>query len=1091
MSIGIRSNGKVPESDPVRIQAQPKDCIECAGGGITTLSLRLAKQLAGLPNERDGLSSLVDRMAAAGGEGFLREHTPDRRVEVGEFRIPKFKLSFGGSIKSVLEGIGVEAVFDPSRADLADVLEVDNSGDPRLYASDVYHKALIEVEEEGRNRGGRCHHDCSLRRRYICRRGWTSSLTIHPFAFFVVEESSGAVLFGGHRKASKKKSRAGEELPPCAAGLTSLALRLARTIQPKPAANGNLVFSPLSVYAAIALVAAGAAGDTLAELLATLGIASLDELDAALVGRLAAAADDLTFSSAVWHDATRASLTPAFRLAAFRSFNADTRAMDMRSREAVLEINAWVNDATNGLIESMIEDEKLPDDADVIVTNAIYFKGKWETPFKKRHTVTDKFHRLAGAGAVDARFMRDVSHCPRQHYIACHDGFKVLRLPYAAGAASPPPSIFSMCIFLPDSRDGLFDLLDTMTSSSSTHQFLQSKMPTKTVRVGEFMLPKFKLTFSDDIAGVLRGLGLNVTFTNGDFSNMVVEDGSGRKLTTNSVVHKAVIEVNKEGTEAAASTGGSLCTACPMRRPPVLVDFVADHPFAFFVVEETSGAVVFAGYVVDPSSSSLPALGEEDGGDDDDPQVDATMESTSTTANIFASFFCPAASPPPCPGLTELALRLARTIPPHDAADGNLVFSPLSVYAALALLAAGAAGDSLAELLAVLGSTSPDELTGIVRRHAGHALADQSGTGGPRVSFVSGVWHDKTRTLTPSFRNAAVKSFMAETRAADFRTKPGEAAKQINEWAKKATNNLIENIIDGGGGFSPETDIILANAIYFKGKWEDPFKKSLTITDKFHRLDGADAVDARFMCGSRHESHHIACHDGFKVLRLPYAAGGRQSSPAPSSIFSMCIFLPDEHDGLFDLLDKMASTPGFLQSKLPMTVVEVGKLMLPKFKLTFSGDMAGILHGLGLESTFTKNADLSKMVVDDGSGRRLTMNSVVHKAVIEVNEKGTKAAATAMEEMCSMDVLNPPPERVLVDFVADHPFAFFIIEETSGAVVFAGHVLDPSSTAGDLDDDDDDDDEDQHVGLMGCLRRILDRCCLAFFGFRSFVKFFF
>ncbi|KAF0897222.1 hypothetical protein E2562_034532 [Oryza meyeriana var. granulata] len=342
-------------------------------------------------------------------------------------------------------------------------------------------------------------------------------------------------------------------------------------------------------------------------------------------------------------------------------------------------------------------------------------------------------------------------------------------------------------------------------------------------------------------------------------------------------------------------------------------------------------------------------------------------------------------TPPSCAGLTELALRLARMIPATGDEGGNLVFSPLSVYAALALVATGAGGDTLSELLGVLGVASDDELDSRVGRLAGQALADRSSTGGPRVSFVSGVWHDMSRTLTPSFQYAAVRSFMAEARAVDFRK-------------------------------------------------------------QFHRLEGTD-VDARFMQSFRR--HYIACHDGFKVLRLPYEEGQPASPP---SLFSMCIFLPDARDGLRDLLDEIASTPAFLQANLPTKTVQVGEFMLPKFKLTFSDDIAGVLHGLGLEVTFSNKADFSTMVEDDGSGRTLSMKNLIHRAVIEVNEEGTEAAAITGGTMCGATMSKRPPP-VLVDFVADHPFAFFVIEETSGAVVFAGRVLDPSSTPGALDHD--------------------------------------
>jgi serpin B len=161
-----------------------------------------------------------------------------------------------------------------------------------------------------------------------------------------------------------------------------------------------------------------------------------------------------------------------------------------------------------------------------------------------------------------------------------------------------------MCIFLPDARDGLSWLTDRIASDP---HFVREHLPRDTVEVGDFRLPKFKLEFFTEMKNVLRDMGINEPFQMGkaDFSDMVVEDGAGRSLTLDKVIHKAVIEVNEEGTEAAAVTACfNYGQSCCYRPPPVLVDFVADHPFAFFVMEELSGAILFAGHVLDPSKES-------------------------------------------------------------------------------------------------------------------------------------------------------------------------------------------------------------------------------------------------------------------------------------------------------------------------------------------------------------------------------------------------------------------------------------------------------------------------------------------------------
>jgi serpin B len=120
-------------------------------------------------------------------------------------------------------------------------------------------------------------------------------------------------------------------------------------------------------------------------------------------------------------------------------------------------------------------------------------------------------------------------------------------------------------------------------------------------------------------------------------------------------------------------------------------------------------------------------------------------------------------------GLTSLALRLTKQLAANKSSEqgGNLVFSPLSIYAALALVAAGARGAALDELLALLGAASRDDLAGLVRG----ALADGSGSGGPLIASACGVWHDDEMVLKPAFRATAVECFKAEVRAVDFKTK--------------------------------------------------------------------------------------------------------------------------------------------------------------------------------------------------------------------------------------------------------------------------------------------------------------------------------
>ncbi|XP_073355352.1 putative serpin-Z8 [Aegilops tauschii subsp. strangulata] len=337
-------------------------------------------------------------------------------------------------------------------------------------------------------------------------------------------------------------------------------------------------------------------------------------------------------------------------------------------------------------------------------------------------------------------------------------------------------------------------------------------------------------------------------------------------------------------------------------------------------------------------------------------------------------------------GMSDLAARLTKRLAdPYS--DRNLVFSPLSICVVLALLAAGARGKTLEEILRALGALSRRELEDSVARLLDGPLRDRSsepGGSGPSVAFACGVWSDLTQLLKPAFRDAVVGRYRAEASSVDFRNDLKQAVRQIDAWAAAATGNLIQSAVPPGA-VHRKTRLVLANAIYFRGKWDVPFYESSTKNRPFYRQDG-NAVDVAFM--SNYDRHLIAEHDGFKVLKLRYKSGARY--------MSMCIFLPDARDGLASLLDKITSSSpaGFLREHLPNSKVSTGKFGVPKFELSFDSSLDGVLNDLGL----LIDADLSEMLEDD--------------------------------------------------VLADHPFAYFIVEEGSHAVLFAGHVVDPGNGAG-------------------------------------------
>ncbi|KQJ89208.1 hypothetical protein BRADI_4g24201v3 [Brachypodium distachyon] len=442
--------------------------------------------------------------------------------------------------------------------------------------------------------------------------------------------------------------------------------------------------------------------------------------------------------------------------------------------------------------------------------------------------------------------------------------------------------------------------------------------------------------------------------------------------------------------------------------------------------------------------------------------------------------------------MAALSAVLARVLV-DEHTGRNLVFSPLSIYAGLALVAAGARGATLDEFLRVLGALSRGELEEFLPRAAA-LMRDRSGGGGPRVAWACGVWSGRSSCrLKPGF----VEAVVCATKAAEgFRGDVDGACRRINAWAVRVTRGLIDNVVTPEV-VRPDTRVVVGNAVYFKGKWAQPFDKKLTADWPF-RLAGTGkvvVVEVPFM--QSREQQYIAVHRGFKVLKLPYKmadrssffppfdftiAGaaplsldddgfhsdcppedcdkhsdhrvklspstaapsfnsnkrGRANSPRPAvapyssnnkknkhggsydlTQFSMCIFLPDADD--------MASATSF----------DVDEFRVPRFKLSFDESLNAALHRLGLVLPFSESADLSDMALppDVYMGLPMVLHRIIHKAVVEGNEEGTEAPAVTT---CIVGI------GCGVDFVADHPSAYFIVEEETGAVVFAGHVLDPS-----------------------------------------------
>ncbi|CAI0465340.1 unnamed protein product [Linum tenue] len=380
---------------------------------------------------------------------------------------------------------------------------------------------------------------------------------------------------------------------------------------------------------------------------------------------------------------------------------------------------------------------------------------------------------------------------------------------------------------------------------------------------------------------------------------------------------------------------------------------------------------------------------------------------------------------------TDVALSLSKQVLlTTEAKNSNAVLSPVSIDVVLSLIAAGSKGPTQDQLLSYLKTKSVEHLNAFSSELVSVVFSDGSGAGGPNLAFANGVWVDKSISLRPFFEHVVDNVYKAASDQVDFQTKAAEVAKGVNAWAEKQTKGVIKEVLPSGA-VDNTTRLVFANALYFKGAWNDKFDASATKDHDFHLLSGS-SIKVPFMTSKKKQ--FVSQFDGFKVLSLPYKQGEDKRR------FSMYFFLPDSKDGLPALVEKAGSESDFLNRHLPLQKVEVGEFRIPRFKISFGFEASNTLKGLGLVLPFSNEADLTEMVESSAAGSNLSVSSTLslsslfHKSVVEVNEEGTEAAATSVGVICSRSL----PERI--DFVADHPFMFLITEGLTGRVLFSGHV---------------------------------------------------
>ncbi len=372
--------------------------------------------------------------------------------------------------------------------------------------------------------------------------------------------------------------------------------------------------------------------------------------------------------------------------------------------------------------------------------------------------------------------------------------------------------------------------------------------------------------------------------------------------------------------------------------------------------------------------------------------------------------------------------------------NGNLFFSPLSIHTALSMTYGGARGETARQMAEVLAFNLPP---GEGAEHAAYRQLLEALNDAPQTTFdtvqdgqrttverpvydlvvANRLWGQQDLGWDPGYIELTQTEYLAGVEQVDFSSNAEGARQAINQWVEETTRDRIKNLVPAGA-IDALTRLVLANAIYFKANWADEFSESGTQEAPFHLADGS-SVDVATMHQS--ETFGYAETADWQALALPYERNA----------LSMLVVLPADQEGALETTQAQLASGELLAALESMNRTRV-QVWLPKFSITQELNLGGSLQAMGMPLAFSDRADFSGMTPE----AELSISSALHKAFIEVDEKGTEAAAATaiVMSLTSMPIEQEPPKV----FRADRPFLFLIRHNASGAILFAGRVMDPS-----------------------------------------------
>jgi serpin B len=354
-------------------------------------------------------------------------------------------------------------------------------------------------------------------------------------------------------------------------------------------------------------------------------------------------------------------------------------------------------------------------------------------------------------------------------------------------------------------------------------------------------------------------------------------------------------------------------------------------------------------------------------------------------------------------------------------ADGNLFFSPYGISSALAMAYGGARGNTEKQFSATLHFPADQAMFHAAMGKLRRKLANIGDSRRVDLNIANGLWTQKGCSLIPAFLDLAKEQYGAVPNPADFITDRETVRRQINLWIESQTRQKIKAALPAGR-LSADTRAVIVNAIYFKGDWASRFDAGRTEPVLFW-ITPARSVLTPMM--HQNQVFRYAEQEDLRILELPYVGYD----------LSMLVLLPRDRDGLPGL------EQGLKGDNVARWIKALGvrdvDVSFPKFRTETRFHLAQTLSAMGMPDAFNPGrADFTGMTTN----RPLCLEAVEHAALVEVDEKGTvAAAATSLAISCAAHE-TPPPSA----FHADHPFIFLIRDNHTGTILFLGRIMNPT-----------------------------------------------